>query len=404
MRIGMILGKPFPPDIRVEKEAKTLCSHGFSIGLLAKYNKNNTLKEGLKEYGLKIYRAEIPHESKWDSYVKGITLTERQWEKPLLDFISRFQPDVLHVHDLDLLKTTLHLANMYHLPVVADLHENMPAAYRVWRSNLKSINRFKNSIKHNYYILRWHEKRLLENCHKVIVVVPEAAERLYRFGIEKNKIVVVSNTEDETTFDITQPDSNILKCYNEYWVLSYVGGIGPHRGLDTVIRGLSLVCRQIPNIKLLLVGSKQDRHVAQISRLISELDVENKVEIIAWQPKEIIGSYILASAVGLVPHNDSEHTQTTVPHKLFQYMIAGKPVIVSNVRPLKRIIDDSKCGLVFTANDPHSLAQAVLKLYHQSELKQYLGNNGIKAVRGKYSWRYDAKRLIQLYIKLEQTI
>jgi glycosyltransferase involved in cell wall biosynthesis len=104
----------------------------------------------------------------------------------------------------------------------------------------------------------------------------------------------------------------------------------------------------------------------------------------------------------LVPHNDSEHTQTTVPHKLFQYMIAGKPVIVSDVRPLKRIIEETHSGLVFKANDPRSLAQALINLCYTPGLGEQSGHNGRQASTGPYAWRHDARRLINLYRKIEE--
>ena len=49
------------------------------------------------------------------------------------------------------------------------------------------------------------------------------------------------------------------------------------------------------------------------------------------------------------PHEDFEHTQTTVPHKLFQYMMGRKTVLVSDCAPLKRIIGDNEAGYVFKA-------------------------------------------------------
>jgi len=125
--------------------------------------------------------------------------------------------------------------------------------------------------------------------------------------------------------------------------------------------------------------------------------------VLRWVPFEKVSSYFSISAVCLVPHNDFEHTQTTVPYKLFQSMISGKPVVVSDVRPLKRIVDETGAGLVFNAGDPSSLAAVLVELYQKPELADRLGRNGYSAAQGLYSWRHDAERLIRLYDEMDRS-
>ena len=403
MRIGMILGLPFPPDVRVEKEARALTKAGYEVGLLAQAKEAQQLAYEQNSYGLHIYR-EVVSQSLWERNIKGWTLIEASWMGPIQKFISEFKPDILHIHDLPLVYSTWKIAKAQGIPVVADLHENMPAAYRIWRANLDPLRRARDSIFRNYYIWRWHERRVLPFCDRIIVVVPEAAERLYRDGIPEEKIIVVSNTEDETTFGVETPDPQILACYRDDWVVSYVGGGGAHRGLDTTIRAMPLAAREIPNLKLLIVGIREKWDLRSLTKLIKQNKVQEHVEILGWQPFKTISSYIAVSAVCLVPHNDTEHTQTTVPHKLFQYMILGKPVVVSDVRPLKRIVQDAQSGLVFKANDPASLAKCLVLLYQDPALKEKLGENGQKAALGAYSWQHDARNLVQLYTEMNEEI
>ncbi len=120
----------------------------------------------------------------------------------------------------------------------------------------------------------------------------------------------------------------------------------------------------------------------------------------SWQPSGRARSYIAASSACLVPYSASEHTHTTVPHKLFQYMLAGKPVVVSDVRPLKRIIEETQAGLVFKADDPTSLAEALIALHKTPGLTERLGANGHRAAVGPYAWRHDARRLVEVYRSL----
>ena len=320
---------------------------------------------------------------------------------PIREFVASLRPDILHVHDFPFIRMSLDVAQPLGLPVVADLHENMPAAYRIWRTGLHPVHRFKDGLLRSYHLWRWYEKRLLPRCAHILVVVPEAAERLFDYGLPRSKVTVVSNTEDETTFVTGRVDASILDRYRNRWMICYLGGIGPERGIDTTLAAVPMVARQIPDFCLAVVGVRSEHHLDRLVQSTHRLGIQDNVEIVRWQPFDAARSYIAASAACLVPHNDSEHTQTTVPHKLFQYMISGKPVVVSDVRPLRRIVEETQAGLVFRANDPRSLAEALITLHDTAGLAERLGENGRQAATGPYAWRHDARRLVEVYRGLE---
>ena len=104
--------------------------------------------------------------------------------------------------------------------------------------------------------------------------------------------------------------------------------------------------------------------------------------------------------VNVIPHRMNNHTDNTVPHKLFQGMMTQKPVLVSSCKPLKRVIENTHAGLVFEADNPKDFAEQVLKFYHNRDLIQTLGMNGYKAtVDGDLNWDYDKQNLINIYRK-----
>jgi len=400
MHIGMIhlINRSFPPDIRIEKEAKALAAAGHKVTVLAKRIPADALpyEQFITNYFVKRVEIKTPHF--FSKYLTFFTLFHRECISSLKEFITKDRPDFLHVHDFDFVPTVVKVAREFQIPVVADLHENMPAAHVAYRSSLPQANKWANAILTNYHLWKWHEAQILPQCARVIVVVPEAVERLQNYGIPDNKLVVVSNTEDETTFQINpkQSDPAILDRYKDHWVISYIGGIGPHRGLDTVIQSLPYIGNEIPNLKLVIVGARSEQQ-KQIASEAQSLGVDHLIETIGWQPFEKVNSYVQASQVCLVPHNDFEHTQTTVPHKLFQYMICKKPVLVSNCRPLKRIVDDAGAGLVFRANDAKDLADKLKVMHSDPEKLQQMGLQGHKVALGKYSWRHDGAKLVDMY-------
>ena len=405
MRIGMVLKSNFPPDIRVEKEARTLLSAGHKVYLICQRKKNVKEPTGEDVNGVLVSRIPPPEvklplfRRLWNSLKFYLTFRDDYWAGQIERFTSDLKLDVLHIHDLPLLGTAIYVGQKLGIPVIADLHENYPAVLQIIYKDKPGIKeRFNKSPK------RWlaYERKSVGSVRYVIVVVDEAKQRLIeQHGIPDDKITVIMNVEDISNFSNIELDLEILKRYQDKFLISYVGGGGPHRGLDTAIRSISYLKDEIPDIKLLLVGPK-DSDQEWLWKVVGETDVKDHVEIIDWQPFEKVPSYIQASDICLIPHNKSAHTDTTIPHKLFQYMLMGKPVVVSNCLPLKRIVKETGSGLVFRAENPQDLADSIIKLFKNRGLREKCGKRGHEAVLSRYNWSIESKKLCSLYKSIEE--
>lgn len=402
MHIGIIyiLSSKSPDYLgpRLMKEVNAMGAAGMRISILCpRVNDDQPEVEQLNP-AVTVYRKTVPEQPKIASGLQSRALFFPAW-KPVIDkFITDHGIDVLHVRDLPMLPTTLSVAKRRSIPVVADFYENWPAAIESYRGDQSWLCQTKEAIYRMQFLLRWYERRSVQNCERVVVVVPESIDRFLKAGFPQEKFVVVSNTEDETTLQIPEIDleSDEYELFRNRWVAIYHGNIGPHRGVDTAIRGVKEIARRIPNFLLLILGASS-KWVDKLQKTASALGVERHVAIHGWTPYETCIRYVLASQAGLVPHNAFEHTNTTVPHKLFQYMICERPVVVSDCPPLKRIVSQADAGAVFKANDPHDFAKAIIRLAQDQALCDRYGANGKRAALGEFSWKHDAARLVAMY-------
>ena len=121
-----------------------------------------------------------------------------------------------------------------------------------------------------------------------------------------------------------------------------------------------------------------------------------------WQPQALLKSYIAAADVCLVPHLKTVHTDATIPHKLFHYMFMQKAVVVTDCRPLKRIVEQENVGRVYPSGDASALAAEVLALAADPEGRRAMGARGREAVLTRYNWDATAQDLERLYRELER--
>lgn len=390
----VLANKDFPPDIRVEKEARALRDAGYSIFILCASKGQLPLEDDWE--GCKVIRMPpIPGIFRKINWLfRSTTFHDLQLGRNLPAVIQKNSIELLHVHDLLMLGTALSGAKKWQLPVIADLHENYPAALRYYSTGRSIADLIKWVL---YKPSRWqaYEKRSALIADHILVVVDEAKKRLISEGIPGDKVTVIENTEDIDYFLSIPLDNELIEHYKGDFVLSYIGGFGGrHRGLDTVIEAMPQILEHVPNARLLLVGDGTIKPVLQ--QMVAKRSLENKVSFISWQPFEKVPSYITLSDVCLVPHHSNPHTEATSPHKLFQYMLLRKPVVVSSCKPLKRVVEETGSGLVFQAGDANSLAQTIIQL-QDPLLRHSLGEAGRQAVIDKYNWRNTSQKLIQVY-------
>ena len=402
MHIGIIYvippKSPAGLDPRLMKEVNSMGAAGIRISVLCPRVHDGQPEIEQLSPEVTVYRKTVPVPSRLRRAWSSWTLLFPAWKSVIDGFIDDHGLDVLHVRDLPMLRTTLSVAKRRNIPVIADFYENWPAALESYRGDRSWPYRTIMGLTRGQFLYRWYERRCVDECDRVVVVVPEATDRFVKAGFPQEKFVVVSNTEDETTLQIPkiEPNSSELDVFRDRWVAIYHGNVGAHRGLDTAVRAVPEIAKHVPDFLLLILGVDGEWG-SKLQKMAKSLGVESHVTIRGWTPFETCIRHVMESQVGLVPHSDFEHTQTTVPHKLFQYMLCGRPVVVSDCRPLKRIVETAGAGVVFRANDSHDFARTIVRLARDPEACRHYGANGRRAACTTFAWRDDAARLVDMY-------
>jgi glycosyltransferase involved in cell wall biosynthesis len=98
--------------------------------------------------------------------------------------------------------------------------------------------------------------------------------------------------------------------------------------------------------------------------------------------------------VGIIPHHTNESCQTTIPNKLFDYMAAGLAVVSSDCIPIKRILEETGCGVTFEDRSSASFVQA-MKSVIDPRARRNMAEAGQRWIHTKYCWEQDGERLLK---------
>jgi glycosyltransferase involved in cell wall biosynthesis len=307
------------------------------------------------------------------------------WIKSILDVIKRHEVKIIIVRDIPLGPAAILAGKIKNIPVIMDMAENYPAMIQdTWRYRGPLIQDY---LLRNPKLLRIMENWVINRLDGIFVVSEESKKRVSNLLYKDVPIWIVGNTprlELTENFNYHPLIDRISGIYG--LKLIYVGGLESSRGLEIVIRSLPLILRDNVNIFFIVVGDGDS--FEDLKKLSIDCRVENNVLFAGYIEQKFVPSIINKSDICIIPHYVTEHTDTTIPNKIYDYMAQKKPIVVTHAKTLARIISHGQCGYVYNDHDHLELANIIKKLV-DSELRQKLGESGYKIVKSKYNWDID---------------
>ena len=383
MKIGVVVDNTFDHDPRVQHEVNSLKALGHEVHVLCFKNGENS------DY---IHRVDqgIDFKKKWFPLMNTFPVYQRYWHKQITDFIANLKPDVLHVHDLYMSEIT-RKSTSGKTPFILDLHENFPATIQTYTWAIKGIKRLLVQPK------RWTKKegKLLKNASRIITLSEDFKTLLlnrYRF-LDSSKIFVVPNYPDLSKIKPAE------RIEDNDFRLFYFGVIGKRRGIDTVLKALPELSKNIPNIKFKLIGPIDKNDQEYFQGLMEDPKIQKQLEYSPWIQTEELTKATENVDVCVCPIEKNPQHESGVANKVYQYLAMGKPQIVSNCKPQMELIKKEKCGLVFEDKNISNFVKQVESLVNTPNLLKELKENSLKASK-KYGESEFQELLMKVYSSL----
>lgn len=386
MKICILFQNDFPPEPRLARTAQALMQLGHEVELFCDSRRGRPHEEIIDGLAVTRVRTVATREKGWRRFAGLPIFWNPIWGWQFLAFARRKKFDAIHAINVTMLPLGYLAAKLFRARGVYDMYENYPAALRSWK-----LRGWFNRLFRNAAVAERVDRFFISRVDHVFVVVEESATRARALGAREERLSVVYNTTDVQAL-LAQPlDLAIVQKYHAHFMLVYTGNVSAERGLETVIAAMPLLREKIPNAKLVIAGGGPSEQ--SLRALIAARALESCVEITGWIDDKLFPSYIHAAKICLVPHPANPFIDSTLPNKLFDYMALGKPVIVSDAKPLARIVQECACGAVFESHSAESFVAAVESIRLNLE---EAGERGKQAVAAKYNWQ-NSSRALQAY-------
>lgn len=232
------------------------------------------------------------------------------------------------------------------------------------------------------------EKIAAPFCEKIICISDaEKQSALDKKICKDDKLQVIFNGVDIEAYEsgehgkIKRVNLNIPE---DAFVVGMVGRISPQKAPDVFAKMAKLVKDKIPNAQFIIVGSGNQE--AEIRKYAENNGFSENLHITGWvaEPMSYVELFDVACLL-----SRWEGFGLVLP----EYMIAGKPIVASNVDAIPNIIRDGENGLLVSVDDPVESYEAVLKIYRDDELKDKLVAQGYRDVKKRFNARRVAEEL-----------
>jgi glycosyltransferase involved in cell wall biosynthesis len=241
------------------------------------------------------------------------------------------------------------------------------------------------------------EQASIGTAEAVVTVSPVLAQRLQRDHALTQLPDLVLNAPLAAAFD---PDSPLsvrasVGLAEEVPLAVYAGVVKPLRGVDTVVRALPL----LPGLHVaVVVNAPKAPAVKALVSAAERAGCAQRLHILPYVDQDQVINYLRTADVGLYPLLRSGNTELAWPTKIFEYLHAGLPMVVSDMPSMSQLVTEQRWGEVFKADDHESFAAAMQRvLAHPAAYDVGLRD---KAVRERFSWERQARTLVDTYDRL----
>jgi glycosyltransferase involved in cell wall biosynthesis len=178
----------------------------------------------------------------------------------------------------------------------------------------------------------------------------------------------------------------------------HLGALGRARGAFAMLDVLAALG---DGTRLVTIGRFTDGSEAEFHARAAALGLSHRVEAHPWMEREAAIALAARCDVALVLFQPGvENHRLALPHKLFDAMLAGLPVIVpAFAEEVAAVVAEARCGIAVDVADPLRIAAAVRRLGDPA-LRAAMGEAGRAAAIGRFGWDGEAERLVALHRRL----
>ncbi len=298
--------------------------------------------------------------------------------------IKAYRPDVLLVRYEALELSAVPLAKGLGLPILFELNATS-FEFKQWRSSDVYI----------YPLTTTVETAMLKSSDGILVISEGLKKMLAQTGLPADLMTVNPNGADPDKFNPSHSGQAVRERLHldGAFVVGFLGSFKQWHDVGTVFDIMPAILGSNANVRFLFAGGSLD-----------DIEPQLRAKLAGWEDRVVFtGPFSIPDAPGylavmdialsLFPHIEPFNASVI---KMFEYMAAGKAMICTAIGQQAELVEDGVNGLLVPPSDAKALQEKVQLLIDDPDLRQQLGVEARQQLLGNYTWKHNARRIIQV--------
>ncbi len=382
----LMLSWEYPPRIiggisRVVYDlAQNLAKHGNQVHVVTCWEPGTSEIE--KDKNVIVHRVHVYNNAS-NNFVEWVMQLNFAMLEYTVGLAAKTGFDLIHGHDWLVAYAARVLKVNFSLPLITTIHAT---EYGRNCGIHNDLQRTINSIE------RW----MIKESDSMVV----NSEYMYRellavYNADAEKLKIIQNGVDLKKFDNISADLSFRQNYassNEK-IVFFVGRLVNEKGVHVLLKAIPKILSNYNDVKFVIAG--KGPCLNNLIELSLELNINHKVYFTGFVSEEVLLRLYKCSNIAVFP-------STYEPFGIvaLEGMVAGIPVVVSDVGGLSEIVNHRVDGMKFFSENSNSLADCILELLKDTELSESISSKAIQKVRELYNWDSITDAVLKEYMRV----
>jgi glycogen synthase len=384
----MLVNKTVATDARVRRSARELAAAGLDVVVLGTARGGTPSSRDRPGFDLRLVPVDARRRDGLEAQAAreldplNLEVFDRTW----WPVVRRLKPDVVHVHDS-------------HGLLVARRAAEAGACW-IWDTHEHPVEQpLKGADRHGLdrAVLAEAVRRQLADyvprADAVITVSAPIADELTRIFDLGSPPSVVHNTPS-LLGEAAGPEPGLRRQAGvapDAPLVVYAGDAGQRRNLQVVVAALE----HLRTVQFVLVVTPRGKPLRKALELAERIGAADRVHVVPKVPPEQLVSFISEADVGVNPLGRYPDYEVTLPNKIFEYLHAGLPQVVSDCAAMAAVVRRYGLGEVVPHDDPQAWAAAIGRALEAPSFRDR--PDEWEALKRKWSWERQAEVLLGVY-------
>ena len=229
------------------------------------------------------------------------------------------------------------------------------------------------------------ERKTIRESDKIVTISNSMREILLTYGAKPENVEVICDGVDTKIFKRTGKKELRGKFGRNFENIAiFQGVIDPQDNPQIILDAAREVVKKHPQTMFWIIGD--GTALPTLKQKLAEGNLGRHFYFSGWVKQEELARYISASDIGLVILPDILSARGRVTLKEFEYWACSVPVIAPQLPALEEVVEEGKTGFFYQPGNPKSLAQKIVLLIENKDIRKKVGQRGMALVKEKFEW------------------